>query len=339
MRGKRDWDRRTTCFLCRGSLSVLLVMTLAVSGNSAADWRPEKNVEIVVPTGPGSGDDTTARTVQKVMQGKKLVESVTVVNKPGGGGTISRTYLSQHPGDGHYLLVTSPTMLTNYITGQSSLSHTRFASIALLSTEYVVLAVREDAPIKSGKEAVARLKEDPNSYSIGLASSLGNPNHVAVAKVMGAAGEDPRKLKVVVFNSGGNVISALLGGHVAMISIASSVIMSHVAAGKVRVVGVTSPRRLGGALEQVPTWKEQGFDVVVEQWRAVIGPKGLSTAQIVYWDDVFSKLVKADDWAGFLEKRRVLNAYMNSRETRKFLDAQHDGLKAVLTGLELAKSK
>ena len=128
-----------------------VVATLASASVLAAvaEWKPEKPIEIIVGTGVGGGQDKSARTVQRILQEKKLVEQpVTVVNKPGGGGAVGYTYLNQHAGQGHILYVGNPTLLTNHIAGRSPVNYTHVTPLAILLSESVAVTVKavHDAP-------------------------------------------------------------------------------------------------------------------------------------------------------------------------------------------------
>ena len=101
-----------------------------------------------------------------------------------------------------------------------------------------------------------------------------------------------------------------------LISSAANNVIPHLAAGKMRVLGITAPQRLGGAFANVPTWKEQGMDVRISNWRMIAGPKGMSAAQVAYWDAALAKLVKTDEWKKDLDSNVFENAYMGSDEVR-----------------------
>jgi putative tricarboxylic transport membrane protein len=110
---------------------LVLAASFACSLAAAADWKPDKRVEIVVPNAPGGGNDRVGRIIQKIIQENRLVDVViNVVNKPGGGGVIGFTYLNQHPGDGHYMAIASVTLLTDHISGRTALSYTDVVPIA-----------------------------------------------------------------------------------------------------------------------------------------------------------------------------------------------------------------
>jgi putative tricarboxylic transport membrane protein len=108
-------------------------------------------------------------------------------------------------------------------------------------------------------------------------------------------------------------------------------------AGKLRGIAISGPRRLGDAFAQVPTWKEQGVDSVYANWRGVVGPKGLGPPQVAYWDNVFGRLVQMPEWRDALTRLLQEPAYLNSRDTQRFLEREHNELRAVLLDLGLAK--
>src|SRR5262245_55556054 len=306
----------------------------------AADWKPDKRVEIIVPSGPGGGNDRVARLVHKVIQDGKLVDAIsTVVNKPGGGATIGYAYLNQHPGDGHYLAITSVTLLADYLTGRATVSHADTTPVAQLFTEYVGIAVRLDSRFKTGKDLLAALKSDAASVSAAIATSLGNHNHVALGLVTRAAGGDPRKPRIAVFNSGSESVTAVLGGHVDLAVIPAATALPHVQGGRIRFLGVTSPRRLEAPMADVPTWRELGANAVVSNWRVMLGPKGMAPPQVAYWENVLGRVVQADEWRAMLERDVVTCEFKRSAETREFIKAQYDELKGVLMELGLVKQQ
>lgn len=322
-----------------GSVALLLwAAWWTIPGGAQPAWKPDKVVELIAPSGPGGGTDKTARLIQRVWQERRLIEApVTVVNKPGGSGAVALTYLKGHAGDPHFLQVVSTVLLTNHISGRSVFSHTEFTPIALLNSEYIALAVKADSPIANVADLTARLKKDPGAVSIAVGTSLGGANHVAAALVARAAGADARKLKTVVFRSSAESAVAALGGHVDVMATSASLALPHVRSGAMRILSLSAPRRVGGALAAVPTMKEEGIDAVVDNFRLMMAAGGIAPGQIAYWDDVMSRLVQAEDWKKDLEMNLWENTYMNSRDTRKYLDAQYLELRSALAELGLVK--
>lgn len=323
---------------CLTTLAAVLGMAASAPTFAQPAWKPEKAVEIIAPSGPGGGTDKMARLIQKIWQDRQFLEvPITLVNKPGGGGSVSLIYLKQHSGDAHFLQAVSAVLLTNHIVGRSTFSYTDFTPIALLNSEYVVLAVKSDSPLRSVKDLTARLKQDVSAVSIAVGTSLGGANHIAAAAVARAAGGDPRKLKTVVFKSSAESAVATLGGHVDIMVSSASLVLPHLKSDAMRVLAVSAPKRLGGALAGVPTLKEQGIDAVVDNFRLMMAAAGIGPAPVAYWDDVMAKLAQAEDWKKDLENNLWENTYMNSRGTRKYLDAQYLELKSALTEVGLAK--
>ena len=315
-----------------------LLWTGAAAVAATAEWKPTKEVTIVVGTAPGGGQDAAARVLQKMLTQLRLVDvPITVANKPGGGGALGWAFLNQHAGDAHFLQIANPLLLTNHLMGRATLTYNDVTPIAVLFTSSTALSVRPDSSLRTGKDLADRLKQDSASVSASVGSSLGYTNHISVALVAKAAGGDPRKLRAVIFQGSGEAMTALLGGHVDVINTDASNVIPHMQAGKMRVLGVSSATRLGGGLAGVPTWKEQGYDVVVSTWRMLAGPRGMTAAQIAYWEGVMTKLVQADDWKKDLERNVFEANFMKSDEVRPYLKAQTDQFRGVLTELGLAK--
>ncbi|OGA41739.1 MAG: hypothetical protein A3G24_17610 [Betaproteobacteria bacterium RIFCSPLOWO2_12_FULL_62_13] len=331
--GKRVWR------IVALGWAALAAWGAAGSAAQPAAWRPEKAVEVIAPSGPGGGTDKTARLILKIWQDKRFLEvPVAVVNKPGGGGAVSLAYLKQHVADPHFVHIAPALLLTNHITGRSSYNYTDFTPIALLNSEYVGFAVKADSPIKTIHDLAARLREEAAAVSIAVGTSLGGANHIAAALVARAAGGDMKKLKTVVFKSSAESMVAALGGHVDVVASSASLILPHFRSGAVRILAMSAPKRLTGVLATVPTLKEQGIDAVVDNFRLMIANSGLQPAQIAYWDGVMARLTQSDEWRKNLENNLWENTYMNSRDTRKYLDAQYPELKEVLVELGMAKA-
>ncbi|HTE13517.1 MAG TPA: tripartite tricarboxylate transporter substrate-binding protein, partial [Burkholderiales bacterium] len=169
----------------------IALFILAFSPAWAADWKPAKRIEVIVPNAPGGGNDRLVRLVLKIAQEQRLIEPVVnVIHKPGAGVVMGLTYLNQFAGDGHHVAIVSSTFLGDYVSGRSTISPTDITPIAQLFTEYVGFAVKADSPIKSGRDVIARLKADIAGISASLSGGLGNHNHIALSMVARAAGGD-----------------------------------------------------------------------------------------------------------------------------------------------------
>ena len=323
-------DERLVC--------VVLSLILLAGQCAAADWKPERGVEIVAPSGAGGSTDRTARLVQRILVERKLVDvPVTVVNKAGGSGTLGLNYINQHPGDGHYLIIATTGSISNHIMGLIPYDHNNFTALAMLFDEYLGVTVKADSPIKTGREFAERLRKDPEALSIGISTSVGGANHTALMVCLRAAGINIRRLKTVVFPGGAASTAALLGGHVDANNTAPGNIVEHFKAGRLRVLAVSAPQRLTGLFAAVPTWREQGVNADSGSWRGMMAPKGLTAQQIAYWDKVFAALVRTDEWKKDLEDNSWENSYADSKGAKKRLDEEYAEFKAVLGELGYAK--
>lgn len=316
---------------------VTVFVALAAGAQAQTAWKPERPVELIAMNAPGGGSDRTLRIMSRIMQQTQLVPvAVNVVNKPGGGGTVAYNYLNTHPGDAHYLQLASKSLLTNHIAGNGP-SYTEFTPIAFLFGEYISVTVKPDSPLKSGREIIERLKKDPGALTFGIATSLGNPNHQAIATPLREAGIDIKKLKTVIFPSGGAASTAMMGGHVDIVPITAAFAASMARQGQVRVLAVTSPARLPDVLAGVPTWREQGYDVIVSNWRSMVGPRGMTPQQVAYWEQAFQRFVESEEWKKELETNFWASEYMRSAETRKYMEQDNAQVRSFLAELGLAK--
>ena len=179
-----NMSKRTAIF---GALAAG-ILTLVTGAQAQQAWKPDRAVEIIIGTSPGGPQDQMGRLLLKALQdGRGFEVPVTVVNRPGGNQTLSRLYVSQHPGDAHYFDIATPSLTGNYVMGVSPLKHTDFTPIALLTHEYTTLTVKADSPIRNVADLVERLKKDPESVSIGV-SNLGGTSHLTVAVAAKSAG-------------------------------------------------------------------------------------------------------------------------------------------------------
>jgi putative tricarboxylic transport membrane protein len=259
------------------------------------------------------------------------------MNKPGAGGSLAWNYMAQHAGDAHYLAVSSPTLLTNHIVGQSTHSHLDFEAVANLFNDHIAIAVRPDSKIQSARDLVEQLRNDPTSVRIALATALGNQNHIGIALPLRAAGIDIRKLRVAVFPSSSAATTALLGGHVDLVPAGLSSVVKLLDSGKVRAIAISSAKRMAGPFATVPTWQEQGVPAVFSTFRGIVAPRGITHAQIAFWESAMLRVSESEDWRKHVAQNNWAHAFLGARETSRLLRTQYDELRAVLRELGMAR--
>ncbi|MGZ8264978.1 MAG: tripartite tricarboxylate transporter substrate binding protein [Burkholderiales bacterium] len=320
--------------------TVMLAAVLGAACPAAGQsWKPTHNVEFVSASAAGSASDGGLRLIERMLHEKKLMDaSSTVVNKPGGGGNIGWTYVNQQPPDGHTLTLIIGNLISNQITGRSTLTYNDLTCVAQLFSEYTAVAARADSTVKDAKDLMARLKADPSSLSAAIGTAFGGSGHIALALATKDVGGDPKKLKAVVFPGFSQGVSAVYGGHVDLIANPHSSFLGPLREGKLRVLAVAAPQRLTGEFAAVPTWKELGVDAEIEAFRAMAGPKGLGAPQIAYWESKFHTLAETVEWKEMLAKRAWVNRFSGPEGCRAGLKRQYDQMRRGLQELGLAKN-
>jgi putative tricarboxylic transport membrane protein len=265
-------------------LLVLLAVPLAAS---AQGWKPTKDVEFVVPFGLGGGADLMARVIHKVIVDEKLVPvSIAIVNKPGGGGAAGIGYVAaSRKADPHTLiLINGSTQITPILNPQAK-TLTEVKPVMNMMLDDFLLFVRADAPWKSAADFVKDAKSKP-AKSVAF-STGGTTDVMAITVLSKATGV---QYNTVSFNSGGEALTALLGGHVQASMGNPLEFMGQLQGGKIRALGVVRDKRFPG-LQNVPTFQEQGIKTPnFQMWRGIAIPKDAPDAARVYWEGVMTKV-------------------------------------------------
>lgn len=318
-------------------IGLALALLCTTTGAWAQSWTPQRGVEIVVGFAPGGGVDRTARALERILTSNKLINvSVGVVNKPGGNTNIAYAYTHQKAPDPHTLMIFGQTLFTNHITGASQLSFSDFTPIASLFNEYHVYVVAANTPVKTGKDLVQRLKKDVKLVTTGV-SAIGAPGHISTSLLNRLIGGSAKDLKIIAFKGSADALTSVLGGHIELTPAPASLAAPHMASDKMRAVAVAAPKRLGGAFAAVPTWREQGVDLVYGPWRAILAPKGITAAQIAYWETTLRKVADTADWKSDLDKILAVEEFLIGAQLRKELEKEYADTKAVLVDLGMAK--
>jgi len=324
--------------LCLLLLAAALACAAMPAHAQQAGWRPEKTVELVIPAAPGGSIDGTVRLMQRVLQTNRIISTpVVAVNKGGGGGNIATSYLDQHAGDGHYVLASTMSLMTNHILGRSPTTWRDYTLLATLFSEAMTLVVKPDSPIRTARDIQDRLKADPQSLSIAIGVAVGATNHLTVALLMKAMGIDVKKLKTVVLQTNAQALTSVMGGHVDIATLSVGAALNAAQQGNLRIIGVTSDKRGEGVLATIPTWKEQGVDVVFANVRLVVGAKDLSAAQVAFWDGALARIVATGDWKKEMERIQATSDYTSSKESAQRMARLYAQLRTALVEAGLAK--
>ncbi len=261
-------------------------------------WRPQREVEIVAGTPPGGGLDRTARALAKAIEAKRLLDvPVRVTNIGGDGGRRAWAWLDHRPGNPHVLCVSSSNLATDHLLGATVFDHeSAFTPLAILYTEYIAFVVRSDSSLKSGADLIERFAARPASVTVALSTSLGNPNHIALARVVRHAGGDVKAPKIRVFDSALDAVADVVAGNADVCAVTAASAVKELAAGTMRALAVSAPQRLGGLYAQAPTWREHSVECVIGAWRGASSARGITPAQVAFWEAVLTAAVATEEW-------------------------------------------
>ena len=302
----------------------------ALAGFAAAPSAVAQTLErvtIMAPANPGGGWDSTARALQETLTATSIVKSVQVENVGGAGGTRGLVQYVKSKGDPKHWMVSGLVMVGAVISNKTPVTMNEITPIARLTSEWQSIAVTPDAKIQSMQDLVAALKANPGAVTWG-GGSAGGTDHITAALIMKAAGADTSKLNYVAHSGGGEAMAAILGNHVSLGVNSISEFMPQVEAGKLKIIGVSSEKRIDGV--NAPTFKEAGVDVVIGNWRAVFAPPGIKVADTAAIIAAVDKLVKSDAWKAKLKERGWEDNYLSGDQFKSFLTVEQARIADIL---------
>jgi putative tricarboxylic transport membrane protein len=316
-------------FLAAGAL---LAASVATAPPAAAQLE---SLEIIAPASPGGGWDQTARSMQQALQEAGLAQDVQVTNIPGAGGTIGLAqFVTSKEGEGDALLISGLVMLGSILTNDAPVTIDQTTPIARLIGEYEVIVVPASSEIQTLDDLIAALKEDPGAVSW-AGGSAGGVDHILVGLIAKEAGVDPTQINYVPFSGGGEALASLLGGHVTAGVSGYAEWAGQIEAGELRALAVSGTERMEGV--DVPTLQEQGVDIELVNWRAVLAPPGISDEDKKALADAVAQMVESEAWQGILEERGWLDLYMPPDEFAQFLEEDRQQVETVLTEIGLVQ--
>jgi putative tricarboxylic transport membrane protein len=254
---------------------------------------PPPDAECLIPSKPGGAMDLTCKLAQKALQEQSGAPRLKLSYLPGGIGAVAWHTMesSQRRGDPNTLVAFSSGSLLNLAQGKfgnASLDDVRW--VAALGADYGMIAVRADSPYHSLAQLVEALKRDPQRVLIGMSGTIGSQDWMKMALLARMAGIDPRKLRFVALEGGGETFTAMQADYVQVVSGDASEATLYAGPGKVRILAVLSEARLPGVLSAVPTAREQGYDVVWPVIRGVWMGPGVSDADYRRWVEAFDRM-------------------------------------------------
>jgi putative tricarboxylic transport membrane protein len=310
--------------------SIFISFTL-MAGMAMAAY-PTKPVVLVTHSSPGAGGDIFLRNLAKHMEPYLGGTSLVVENKAGGGGAIAMNAVATSRPDGYTIYGVTPTYLLTPLLGQTARTYRDFTAVARVFIDPMILYVKYDSRFKSAKDVIEDAKKNPGKQRWGGAT-FGSIEHMIGHQIQKVA-----KIEVVPvnFEGGGDLLVAVLGGHVDLGLGEPGEVMGQVEGKKLRVLACFTENRLP-LLPDVPTMKELGHNVVVEKFRGLVGPKGLPAEVLTWWETKIQQVLKDAKYKKYYESVNLLPSFLGSKDFSANVEKDNARLTDYLKEIGLLK--
>lgn len=319
----------------RNTQALLGVVLALVAGCSREDSRdaaasyPSRDVTMIVPFGAGGGSDVLSRTIANVIRELKLVPvNLLVENRPGSSGAIGYTYVAKQAGNPYTLATVSVSFFTTPLLGASEVTYKNFTPVAAIAMSPYIMAVRAASPIKSFEDV-----KKARRLTTGTVGVVSDP--VLLARMLqNATGVT---IDTVPFDGEGEVMTAVLGGHIDFMLGNPGEVLPQIEAGTLRPVAVSTPERLQ-SLADTPSFKQLGYNIEHVQLRGVVMPPDTPADAVTFWEDALRKVAESDEWKReYLDRFRDEPRFVGSKEFGQVLATTNELYIKLMTELGLIK--
>jgi tripartite-type tricarboxylate transporter receptor subunit TctC len=316
--------------LCAGraalfaGIPVLIVAMTAAAAPASAEWKPEKNVEFIVPAGTGGGADQMARMIQGIIQKNNLMDvSLVVVNKSGGSGGEGFLDMKDSSGNPHKIIITLSSLFTTPLATGIPFSWEDLTPVSMLALDEFVLWVNAESPYKTAQEYIDAAKADAGKFVMAGTGSKQEDQIITV----GLEQATGAKFKYISEKGGGDVAKALVGKH------ADSTVnnpieqVSFWKAGQTRPLCVFDGKRIeltdkvtaDMAWSDIPTCKESGLDIEYLMLRGIFMPADVPQEAVDYYIGLFQKVRETQEWKDFMAKGAFNQTFMTGDEFKTWV--------------------
>lgn len=312
--------------------NILLWLLLATTAPLCA---ASEKIHFLIPGGAGGGWDTTARGVGEALARSGTLSSVSYENISGGGGGKALAHLIE-TGERQQdtLMISSTPIILRSLTKIFPQSFRDLTPVASLIVDYGAFAVPINSPFKSWQDVVDAYKRDPRLVKVAGGSSRGGMDHLITALAIKKSGADPKQLRYIPYNAGGQAMVGLLSKETHMLSTGLSEAIPLARQGEVRILAITAPERVAD-YDDIPTLTEQGVPAIFENWRGVFGPPNLSPQRQQFYREVFTKLYQTSEWQRVRRARGWTDFFVDQKKFEDFLVGQEREMRELLEELDL----
>jgi putative tricarboxylic transport membrane protein len=311
-----------------------LGLAAVLAGFGVSSVAQVNGLKIMAPAAPGGGWDQTARSIQSVLEGSKLATGVQVSNVGGAGGTVGLAQFVNAKGDGNQLMVMGLVMVGAIQTNKSKANLDMVTPIARLTGEFQALVVPASSKIQNLTEFLAAWKANPGGTPI-AGGSAGGTDHITVGLLARASGTDMSKVNYVPYAGGGEALASLLGNQVAAGVSSLSEFLPQVEAGKLRLLGVSSAKKIAGV--NAPSFKEQKVNVEIANWRGIVAPPGITDSRRRELVALMDKMSATTQWKETLKQKGWIDLYQSGSKFEVFLKLEDEKIVKTLRDIGLLK--
>lgn len=291
----------------------------------------ERQLRIMAPANPGGGWDQTSRAVQTALG--EVIGRSEVYNVGGAGGTIGLPQFVRHAGEPNELMVTGSIMVGAILTNGSESSLEDVDMLARLTTEYLAVVVPADSEIETMEQLGEAMAADVGAVSI-AGGSAGGVEQVLAGLIAQDVGADPSAVSYVAHSGGGEALTTILSGRATAGISGISEIAPYIDDGSVRALAVSSPELLD-IPEGVPTLRDSGIDVELQNWRGIAAPLGITDEEHAALVAMLDEMRATDAWQQILADRGWGDAYLTGDELERFVDDEQATTAEVLEQIGL----
>ncbi|MCL1623114.1 tripartite tricarboxylate transporter substrate binding protein [Moraxella sp. Tifton1] len=306
--------------------------------DAAATVAEPKHPECIAPAKPGGGFDLTCKLIQSGLQDTNLLSKpMRVTYMPGGVGAVAyNKIVSNDRANGDAIIAFSTGSLLNLSQGKfGKFTEKDVKWLAAIGADYGAVSVSADSPYQNLTDLVEALKADPKKVTFAAGGSVGGQDWLQTALLAKQAGVNPINMSYVAMEGGGEAVTALLGHHIQVVSSGLAEVMPQVTSGKIRVLAVFAPERLEGAAKDIPTAKEQGFDI---QWPVIrgyyMGPD-VSEESYAWWKLNIDKMLDDPKFAEIRANRELFPFAMTGDELTQYIYKEKERLAQLSAEMNL----
>jgi putative tricarboxylic transport membrane protein len=312
------------------------IRVLALTAALAPATAFAERATVMIPATPGGGWDSTARMTMQVLEDAKIFnDGALFINKGGAGGTIALAeFVMANKRDDNAIMVMGSIMISAIIANKSPVTLDDAVPLARLTREFNAVAVQANSPFKSVADLVNAIKTKPGGTPLG-GGGVGGIDHATFAMIAATTGTSAKELNYLPFAGGAEVATALGSGQVVAAISGLSELKPLADSGRIKILAVTGEERIPGV--DIPTLREQGVDVVMSNWRGLMGAAGMSEKGKAMWNDRLVQMSKSPEWKETLKKRGFDDAFLAGKDFEAFVDAEKESWAKAIADIGIGK--